>query len=71
MFNLNFEQKLLELENIVKKLEDGTLNLDESLDLFEKGVEITKKCQKILDEAEKRISVITKNGEKTAFSEDE
>ena len=61
----NFEKSIKELEEIVSKLEQGDIALDESLELFEKGIKLSKQCQKILDEAEKKVSVLVadENGE--------
>lgn len=61
----NFEKSIKELEEIVSRLEQGDVTLDESLELFEKGIKLSKKCQKILDEAEKKVSVLLadENGE--------
>ena len=47
-----------DLELIVEKLEKGEQNLEKSLQLFEEGVEISKKCQKALDEAKQIIKVL-------------
>ena len=55
----DFNKGLLELEEIVKKMESGELELEESLKLFEKGVELTRQCQSALNQAEQRISVLT------------
>jgi len=55
----DFNKGLLELEDIVNKMESGELELEESLKLFEKGVELTRKCQSALNQAEQRISVLT------------
>lgn len=62
---VSFEKQITELEAIVKALESGDISLDESLALFEKGVKLTKSCQKMLDEAEKKVSVLVsgENGE--------
>ena len=53
-----FEQSISELEEIVAELENGDVTLDESLSLFEKGIKLSKGCQKMLDEAEKKVSVL-------------
>lgn len=53
-----FETSIKELEEIVKALESGSVSLDESLLLFEKGVKLTKNCQRLLDEAEKKVSIL-------------
>lgn len=60
----NFEQSMESLENIVTELEDGKLNLDESVKKFEEGMKIAKKCNNMLENAEKKISILLeKNGE--------
>ena len=55
----DFNKGLVELEEIVKKMESGDLELEESLKLFEQGVELTRQCQTALNQAEQRISVLT------------
>jgi exodeoxyribonuclease VII small subunit len=50
-----FEAALNELEQIVGKLERGELKLEESLKLFERGVELTKSCRKSLETAELKV----------------
>ena len=49
------------LEEIVAKLEEGELTLDETLDLFEEGVKLSKFCMKKLQDAEKRIEILSKD----------
>lgn len=56
-----FENDLERLEAIVQALESGELALDESLKRFEEGVKLTKRCEKALTEAEKRIETLTRN----------
>ena len=60
-----FEENLKELEQTVKKLEEGNVSLDEMLSLFERGIKLTKSCTKQLDEAEQKINILLKseNGE--------
>jgi exodeoxyribonuclease VII small subunit len=48
----DFEDSLKELESLVRKLESGDLPLDESLDEFKRGVELTRHCQDVLDKAQ-------------------
>lgn len=55
---VSFEKAIEELEEIVKKLEKGELTLDESIEFFQKGVELTKYCSKRLDEAERSITML-------------
>jgi exodeoxyribonuclease VII small subunit len=56
-----FEDAINELEDIVKRLESGDLPLEESLRIFEKGVALSRFCFKILEEAEKRVSILMKD----------
>lgn len=63
--NFNFEEAIKNLEQIVQELEKGDLNLDESVKKFEEGIELSKKCTKILEEAEKKITILIKDGEET------
>ncbi|HPQ88097.1 MAG TPA: exodeoxyribonuclease VII small subunit [Gammaproteobacteria bacterium] len=51
----SFEKSVQELDSIVEKMESGELNLEQSLELFERGVKLTRECRKILDDAEKKI----------------
>ena len=55
-----FEEALARLEAIVKGLEDGDLPLEESLRLFEEGVSLTRLCASRLDEAQKRIDILSR-----------
>ena len=57
----SFEDSLAELEKIVNKLEGGELPLEESLELFEKGVGLSRECQERLSRAERRIEVLLKD----------
>ena len=55
---MNFEETMKKLEEIATELEKGNLNLEESVEKFEQGVELSKKCNKYLEEAEKRITIL-------------
>ncbi|MEW6209014.1 MAG: exodeoxyribonuclease VII small subunit [Acidobacteriota bacterium] len=57
----NFEASLAELERIVAQLEAGDLPLEQSLELFERGVRLSRECQKRLDEAERKVETLLKN----------
>ena len=60
----SFEELMEELENITTKLEKEQISLDESVKLFEEGMNISKECNKKLEEAEKRITILLEeNGE--------
>ena len=54
----NFEAALKELEGIVEQLERGDLPLEKSLELFERGITLTRVCQKRLDEAERKVEML-------------
>ena len=54
----SFEEQMEELEKIVSELESGKLNLDESVSKFEEGINISKECNKILEEAERKITIL-------------
>jgi exodeoxyribonuclease VII small subunit len=57
---MSFEENVEQLEKIVQELEKGDLNLDESIKKFEEGMNLSKKCNEILEEAEKKITVLIK-----------
>ncbi len=58
-----FEESLAELEQLVNQLEHGDITLEESLSCFERGVSLTRVCQKALQEAEQKVQIlIEKNG---------
>jgi exodeoxyribonuclease VII small subunit len=59
----SFEVALKELEGIVKQLETGEAKLEEALELFERGVKLTKFCSQKLDEAEKKIELLVKDSQ--------
>jgi exodeoxyribonuclease VII small subunit len=59
----NFETSLEELERIVRELERGDLPLEKSLELFEQGVKLSRACQERLNEAERRIEVLTRDSQ--------
>lgn len=60
----NFEELLNKLESITSKLEkEDDISLDESMKLFEEGIKISQKCNKFIDEAEKKISILIKEND--------
>ena len=63
----SFEEQIQELEKIINELENGNLNLDDSVIKFEEGMKISKECNKMLENAEKKITILLndENGEKT------
>lgn len=70
----SLEEALARLEEIVKKMEAGNLNLNEGLELFEKGVNLTKFCNEKIQEAERRVEMLVKKAdgsfEKVPFAEE-
>ena len=61
-----FEESLAELEQLVEQLEQGDLSLEDSLKSFERGVNLTRTCQKALQEAEQKVQILLeKNGTQT------
>ena len=54
----NFEELIEKLEEITNKLEKEQLSLDESVKLFEKGMQISKECNSKLEDAENRITIL-------------
>ena len=55
---INFEKTLAELEELVEKMEEGDLSLEESLKCFERGIVLTKTCQQALTEAEQKVRIL-------------
>ena len=72
--NLSFEESLVELETIVQNLEQGDLNLEDSMSLFERGLQLSQHNQEKLKGAEQQINILLeKNGQSQLekFSSDE
>ncbi|MEX0719818.1 MAG: exodeoxyribonuclease VII small subunit [Balneolaceae bacterium] len=57
---LTFEQALEQLESTVRKLEDDEITLEDSVQLYEKGMKLSKFCTEILEQAELRIEQVNK-----------
>ena len=68
MTEKTFESSLKELEEIVGRLEGGDLPLEQSLELFEQGVRLSRDCQKRLDEAERKVEILLKGNDGTLTS---
>lgn len=66
---MSFENDMQALEDIVKKMESGQLSLEQSIELFEKGVQLSKTCQQHLSLAEKKIQVLMSVNEETGEME--
>lgn len=65
----DFEKSLGELETIVEKMENGDLTLEESLQHFEKGVALTRACQKALEEAEHKVKILMEKDSKSTLED--
>ena len=59
----DFEAALAELDTIVKKLEEGDLPLEASLQLYERGVQLSRFCHARLEDAERRIEILNERGQ--------
>jgi exodeoxyribonuclease VII small subunit len=59
----DFESALKSLEDIVAQLEGGDLSLDRALELFEEGIRISRFCSSKLEEAERKVEVLTKTAD--------
>jgi exodeoxyribonuclease VII small subunit len=59
----DFEKSLTRLEEVVKRLENADLSLDDSMKLFEEGVKLSRECQKQLEEAEGRVEILLKKAD--------
>lgn len=55
---MDFEKKLKRLEEIVQKMEQGEVPLEQSLQLFEEGVKLSRECHSQLNEAEMKVKVL-------------
>lgn len=63
MSDKDFESSMAELESIVRTLEEGDLPLERALELYERGVQLSRVCHGKLDEAERRIELLTERGD--------
>lgn len=61
----SFEETIKELEKIATELENGDLSLEDSVSKFEEGMKLSKQCNDLLENAEKRITFLLKDGEET------
>lgn len=70
--DFNFEKSLDELKQLVSKMEQGNLGLEQSLQSFESGVKLIRDAQVALDQAQQKVEVLTKEGKQTiaAFNAD-
>ena len=70
--SLDFEGSMIELEELVERMEEGDQSLEDSLKDFERGIALTRGCQKSLQETEQKIQqLIEKNGQDELVDFDE
>ena len=63
MAKKNFEKALADLENIVQRLDENDLSLDESLSLFEEGIKLSRFCSQKLDSVEDKVEMLLRDDE--------
>ena len=63
MAKKNFEKALVDLENIVQRLDENDLSLDEALSLFEEGIKLSRFCSQKLDSVEKKVEILLRDDE--------
>lgn len=59
----DFESAIAELDSIVKRMEEGDLTLEKSMELYERGLQLSKFCHSTLEAAERRIEILSERGE--------
>ena len=65
----SFEEAMTELESVVNELENENLSLDKSMEKFQKGIELSNYCNTLLDDAEKKITVLIEKNDGTMKEE--
>ena len=63
MAKKNFENALADLENIVQRLDENDLSLDEALSLFEEGIKLSRFCSQKLDSVENKVEILLRDDE--------
>ena len=63
MAKKNFENALDDLENIVQRLDENDLSLDEALSLFEEGIKLSRFCSQKLDSVENKVEILLRDDE--------
>ena len=69
MEELGFEESMKKLEEIAEELENNNMDLDTSVKKFEEGMKLSQKCNKMLEDAEKKITVLVDGEEKNFIAE--
>lgn len=63
----DLESMFQELENVIGKMETGDISLEQSFELYQKGMELLKKCNEEIDTVEKKVLVLDGNGDTDEF----
>ena len=63
----NLEEMFQKLEEVIRKMEDSDVTLEQSFDLYNKGMKILKECNRTIDEVEKKVLVLDEDGETHEF----
>lgn len=64
----NLEDSLAEISQLVDKMEHSELTLEQSLTHFERGITLTKHCQKVLEEAEQKVQILIQNSKQESLA---
>ena len=67
--SFDFETSFSELEKIVDKLENGQLNLEQSLDDFERGINLTRSCQSAINNAQQKVQILLKKNDQSSLED--
>ena len=65
----DLEQSLAEITQLIEKMEQGELTLDQSLGHFERGITLVKHCQKILQDAEQKVQILIQNNKQDTLAD--
>jgi exodeoxyribonuclease VII small subunit len=60
----DLENSIAEINTLIEQMEQGELSLEQSLEKFERGITLIKHCQKVLQEAERKVQILIQNNEK-------
>ncbi len=63
----NLEEMFQQLEDVIRKMEDSDVTLEQSFDLYNRGINILKECSRTIDEVEKKVLVLDEDGETHEF----
>lgn len=63
----NLEEMFQDLEKVIMAMEDSDVTLEKSFDLYNRGMELLKKCNRTIDEVEKKVLVLYEDGETHEF----